>query len=916
MNHNNIYSILDKLDALTPKAKPEPQPQQKIYESVESKGSVLEGVAAVEARLAEKYMGFKKTVGALKKQGGIENPEALAAKIGRDKYGKKAFQKAAASGKKMGEAAPQGMQQAGHAAGEILGAGIGFALGAFPGALIGGLALGPGGAIGGGLGTGLPAAMAGTTIGGGLGRQATNFTHDALVNAWRKVSAKLGGPEATANFVKAHAQAADYGKANFEFDGKKYAVTMDRAQARKAMNDLANMTGVNEEKLCAECGMKEGTCQHTRMQEDQIDEREFDNRDDFDDRAKEGDTYKKGNMTIKKTKDGVSVSHKSDYDPSAGDEDDSKPKGRGRPRIHAKKEKVDGRGRGRPKKEVEPFTSKASQEQGKKLQDIMIGKHPKKPVKGTVVKGKAMSHDVNKKADESAPPGAKAERMVRHIKAGYAKDGNLTDVEKRKAYGAAWKAHNRGAVEENMSRLERTLTEGINFRRMAEEAHMTMSEMLECMQGDIQMFQETGECSERLRDFMEVYSHGKKKLEDSMQTLDIVAPPIMGETEFGIAESQELEELAKLAGITVDEGMGDTLRKGALALGTAAALGAGGYAIHKGNEEILSQSPQYQQLKANYSAALAAGDNAKAQEYKDRMEKHAFRLTNTDRPQGEVMGPDGLPKEVEKYASGMKEAAYDPAIDAPRFVVNPAVANKLLTQYDQLYQLRDPKYAQSGGVVMYSARPEVTQILQKMAQTNPQQVQALQPGASSVPAAPQAGAPSVPATPQPGAVQQEDDELSEIARLAGLDEVGRGEYIKQQDAKAEKSGKNKFNAFGQTFDTDEVNEEPNEGNLFTKGLEDDDVKIGDKIPGTNAIKTKDIGEDKIDVAGAPETTNKPRPKYSSIKSITTQGDDLHRQKSQYPKAANKGDNPMANENILSLEDRLLAEYESIKKAAR
>lgn len=31
-----------------------------------------------------------------------------------------------------------------------------------------------------------------------------------------------------------------------------------------------------------------------------------------------------------------------------------------------------------------------------------------------------------------------------------------------------------------------------------------------------------------------------------------------------------------------------------------------------------------------------------------------------------------------------------------------------------------------------------------------------------------------------------------------------------------------------------------EGNLFTKGLEDDDVKIGDKIPGTNAIKTKDI----------------------------------------------------------------------------
>jgi hypothetical protein len=41
----------------------------------------------------------------------------------------------------------------------------------------------------------------------------------------------------------------------------------------------------------------------------------------------------------------------------------------------------------------------------------------------------------------------------------------------------------------------------------------------------------------------------------------------------------------------------------------------------------------------------------------------------------------------------------------------------------------------------------------------------------------------------------------------------------------------------------EVDEEKTEeGNLFTKGLEDDNVKIGDKIPGTNAIKKKDIDE--------------------------------------------------------------------------
>jgi len=41
----------------------------------------------------------------------------------------------------------------------------------------------------------------------------------------------------------------------------------------------------------------------------------------------------------------------------------------------------------------------------------------------------------------------------------------------------------------------------------------------------------------------------------------------------------------------------------------------------------------------------------------------------------------------------------------------------------------------------------------------------------------------------------------------------------------------------------EVDEEKTEeGNLFTKGLADDDIKVGEKIPGTNAVKKKDIDE--------------------------------------------------------------------------
>lgn len=51
----------------------------------------------------EKYMGFKKLKGKLAHQKGVHNPGALAASIGRKKYGKEAFQKAASKGKKMRE---------------------------------------------------------------------------------------------------------------------------------------------------------------------------------------------------------------------------------------------------------------------------------------------------------------------------------------------------------------------------------------------------------------------------------------------------------------------------------------------------------------------------------------------------------------------------------------------------------------------------------------------------------------------------------------------------------------------------------------------------------------------------------------------------------------------------------------------
>ena len=49
--------------------------------------------------------------------------------------------------------------------------------------------------------------------------------------------------------------------------------------------------------------------------------------------------------------------------------------------------------------------------------------------------------------DEMAPKGAKYERMVKHIKDKYSKDGKLSDKEKSIAYATAWKAKNKNMKE-------------------------------------------------------------------------------------------------------------------------------------------------------------------------------------------------------------------------------------------------------------------------------------------------------------------------------------------------------------------------------------------------------------------------------------------------------------------------------------
>jgi len=110
---NNIYDILKKINKLEGKVqtlkesksmdKKEDKKDESKKKDKVKEGAIAEAIKRVEESLTEKYMGFKKTVAAIKKGGSAENPEAVAASIGRKKYGKEKFQKAAAAGKKLGE---------------------------------------------------------------------------------------------------------------------------------------------------------------------------------------------------------------------------------------------------------------------------------------------------------------------------------------------------------------------------------------------------------------------------------------------------------------------------------------------------------------------------------------------------------------------------------------------------------------------------------------------------------------------------------------------------------------------------------------------------------------------------------------------------------------------------------------------
>jgi hypothetical protein len=120
MNQNsNMYEILGKLNSISsPAQQPKAETKTQLQESAQHSQSqspydrlnekyqrYVDRISSNDSntQLNEKYMGFKKLEKSIADRGDVKDPGAVAASIGRKKYGKEKFQKAAAAGKKMGE---------------------------------------------------------------------------------------------------------------------------------------------------------------------------------------------------------------------------------------------------------------------------------------------------------------------------------------------------------------------------------------------------------------------------------------------------------------------------------------------------------------------------------------------------------------------------------------------------------------------------------------------------------------------------------------------------------------------------------------------------------------------------------------------------------------------------------------------
>jgi hypothetical protein len=249
-------------------------------------------------------------------------------------------------------------------------------------------------------------------------------------------------------------------------------------------------------------------------EKEELDEaREFSSKDEFDEKALPGDWCKTANGKLVKTASGVR--HERSTTKSDNDELD----------------------------EAREFSSKDEFDEKAQPGDYYDSEKGRITKIDKGVKHERHANQEKEELDEVAPPGAKAERMVKHIKKGYADDGKLTKREKGIAYATAWKAHNKGQVEE-----------GIEFGDTIEnsKAELKKAKKVKVTEGVIR--------NHPIYTTQEAWDHYAKELaeQEAMEgmTSHMHEPNIPSPTaDQPVTKSidVELDEIARLAGLAIDE---------------------------------------------------------------------------------------------------------------------------------------------------------------------------------------------------------------------------------------------------------------------------------------------------------------------------------------------------------------------------
>ena len=430
---NNLYDILGKLNSIE-------QAAQAPAEQPKAKTKLAESMETVEGKLHEKYMGFKK-VAAAAKAGGAKDPEAVAASIGREKYGKKKFQQAAAAGKKLGEGKVKELMM--------------------------------------------------TDL-----EELTDEEFEVKYHM-TKDQAREGLGEGQSTPYEVYYKDTKTGRIE-----KMETKLTDAKSAKAAWEDWnSDIPG----RFVFVKAMPKAT------------------------KMSEGEKVKVPGGTVHKGTYG------SEVDVNADGEQVKKVKGTGQ--------------RGRPRKDsgdIKPDWS-AFGVTGKKV-DLPKWKGARK------IKGAG-------NVDEVAPPGAKAERMVKHIKQSYAKDGKLTPKEKAIAYATAWKAHKAGKVEEAAAAIKTLTDSGMTVQQITEgwshivkAAKYTKKTVLESY---VDAYDRSLSTEGVVSSVVDMVKQGAKKV------ADVVAPD----------DEALMKDLAQKAGVTAKElqktnpGDADNFVKGGKQLG-------------------------------------------------------------------------------------------------------------------------------------------------------------------------------------------------------------------------------------------------------------------------------------------------------------------------------------------------------------